>query len=440
MELTYQKLIELKKDFQSSPVNKLAMNAATRVEIQELAMNREVAESINFCFSHEIETAPEATAQKKVGICWMYAGFNWCREAAQKKLNVESMEFAGPYLVFWDKLEKTNYFLQKMVEFIEQPTDERIMWMFLKNPPGDEGCWHVFTNLVKKYGLLPKSAMPDTKYTEESTRINTLFSYKLRQYADELRRLYRAGRTREELEHKCAEYLTEMYRFLAITLGVPPQRFDWSYRDKNKNFHRLANITPQEFYEQVVGVNVDETYALWHLPMADMPYYQPYTVIHTPTMIGVKPVVSVNLPMAELKKYALQMLQNGEVCLFSCDVGQESQRKEGVLYKGLYDYGLIFQSRFDAMDKGTRLEYGEGKVSHSMVLTGVDLVENKPLKWKVENSWGAEVGKKGYFIMSDEWFEEYGYEVIIPGKYLEPSLLEIFRQKPVVLPYWHPMA
>lgn len=440
MELTYQKLEDLKKNFQNNPLNKIAMNAATRVEIQDLAVNRTISETINFCFSHELETAAEATAQKKLGICWMYAAFNWCREMAQRKLNVENVEFAGPYLVFWDKLEKCNYFLQKMIEFLDLPLEDRLVWTFLNKPHDDGGSWFHFCNLIKKYGILPKSAMPDTKYTEESTRMNIILSTKLRQYAFELRSLYQKGFSKEQLQEKCLEYNAEIYRILAITLGLPPERFEWSYRDKNKNFHRMSNITPKEFYEKAIGIDLHETFTVWNGPLASMPYNQTYTIAHAQTMVDGIPMTSLNLPMAELKKYALKMILQGDVCLFSCDVGQESHRKEGILYKGLYDYGLVFQSRFDLLDKGTRLEYGEGKLSHSMLLTGVDIVDDRPIKWKVENSWGTDYGKKGYFIMSDEWFNEYVYEIIVPQKYLENEALENFQKPPVVLPYWHPMC
>ncbi|NUM35955.1 MAG: C1 family peptidase [Candidatus Brocadiae bacterium] len=440
MELTTQKLASLKKDFQSNPVNTLAMNAATRVEIQELAVNHNVLRKVHFSFSHELETAAEATAQKKLGICWMYAAFNWCREIAQRKLKVENIEFSGPYMVFWDKLEKCNYFLHKMVELIDLPVEDRLVWMFLKTPHDDGGSWFHFCNLIHKYGILPKAAMPETKYTEESTRMNIILSTKLRHYAFELRSLYKSGYSKEQLHEKCTEYDAEIYRILAITLGLPPERFDWSYRDKDKNFHRMVNITPQEFYQQTIGRDLYETYTLWNAPLSSMPYSQTYTIAHTNTIREGKPLISLNLPMPELKKIALKMLQEDEVCMFSCDVGQESHRKDGILYKGLYDYGLVFQTRFDVLDKGTRLEYSEGKLSHSMLFTGVDLVNDKPTKWKVENSWGTDFGKKGYFIMSDEWFDEYVYEIVVPKKYLTSDMLQNFQKPPVELPYWHPIA
>lgn len=440
MQLSYQKLGNLRKEFQQNPINKLAMNAATRVEIQDLAVNHAVSETIHFCFSHELETAPEATAQKKLGICWMYAAFNWCREMAQRKLNAENIEFSGPYLVFWDKLEKCNYYLQKMIEFIDLPLEDRLMWTFLKTPHDDGGWWFSFVNLIKKYGLIPKSVMPETKYTEDSLRMNSILSYKLRHYTFELRSLYKAGYTKEQLKEKCNEYVTEIYRILAITLGLPPERFDWSYRDKTKNFQRFSSITPQEFYQKAIGIELYDMYAIWHSPLPNMPYYQTYTVEHIQNMPEGKPPLNLNLPIAELKKYALKMIQNGEVCLFSCDVGQESHRKEGILYKGLYDYSLVFQTRFDGLDKASRLEYREGKVSHSMLLTGVDVVDNHPIKWKVENSWGNEVGKKGYFVMSDDWFDENVYEVVVPKKYLDPGLVENFDKPPIPLPLWHPLV
>lgn len=439
MQITVEQLAEYQKNFTGDPMNRLAMNAATRVEIQELAINRQVLESIDFCCSHELATAPEATAQKKLGICWMYAGFNMCRESAQRQMNVETVEFSGPYLVFWDKFEKCNYFLHKMVEFIERPLDDRLVWMLLQKPLSDEGWWHAFANLTMKYGLVPKSLMQDTKYTEDSTRINALLCQKLRQYTASLRESHRLGHSREQLWEQCRQDMDEIYRILAIALGLPPARFSWNYRDRDKNFHRIENVTPQEFFQVSVGVPILEMYSLWNSPLPDTPYYRSFTIPHVENMVGGRSLLSVNLPIAELKKLALAILQEGEVCLFSCEVGQESLRKEGVLYKGLYDYSLVFRAPFNAMDKATRLAYGESHLTHSMVLTGVDIVEGKPVKWKVENSWGAEHGQKGYFIMSDDWFEDHVYEVVVPRRYLPQEVLKIFDQTPIELPYWHPM-
>lgn len=439
MEITLDQVAQYHAHIDVSPMHKLVMNAMGRVELSELAVNRDLIKSIDFSFSDELDVAPEATAQQKVGVCWIFAAMNMLRYYTQKKLNVESFEFSGPYLMFWDKFEKANYFLEKMIAFRDRAYDDRDLRQFLNNPLPDGGDWYMFVNLVKKYGVVPASVMQHTTYSKDSTLHNQVLSSKLRQYAAEIRTMAAAGRPLAEIQKAREGYVQELYQIMVMCFGTPPLRFNWSYRDKEKVFFREHEITPHAFFEKYVPVDLDAYACLWSSPMADTPYHHTYTVAHTRKMVGGERHHALNLPYADFKAYALKKLKNHEPVLFSCDVGKDSLRKEGLLVKGIYSYDLLFQTHL-GIEKAQRLEMGETSMTHCMLIVGVDLdAEGNPVKWKVENSWGADVGKKGYFVMSDDWFDDNVYQLIVPIKYLSEAEQQQLAQEPTVLPLWHPM-
>lgn len=422
-----------------NPLNTLVMNAMGRVELNELAVNRELVKGVDFSFSEELEVAPEATAQQKVGVCWIFAAMNLLRYHTQKKIKVESFEYSGPYLMFWDKFEKANYFLEKMIQFRHAPYDNRVLQHFLNQPLPDGGDWYMFVNLVKKYGLVPASVMQHAPYSKDSTVPNQVFSSKLRYFAAEIRSMAQAGQSLEEIESARAGFMETLYQMMVRCFGVPPQRFDWSYRNKDKNFHRESDITPHEFVEKYVEIELDDYVNVWSSPLQDTPYGQLFSIAHTRQMVGGQANVALNIPFAELKQYALKKIQNHEPVVFSCDVLKESLRKEGLLLKGLYNYDLLFESEF-YLERAQRLMTRDTSMTHCMLIVGVDVDDRgQPVKWKVENSWGADKGKKGYFLMSDDWFDEHVYQLIVPRKYLSPTELQILEQDPTELPLWHPM-
>ena len=435
--------LEMIKEFNSkitdNALHKLVMNAMGRVDLNELSVNRDLIKSMDFSFSDELDVAPEATAQQKVGVCWIFAAMNLLRYFTQKKINVKSFEYSGPYLMFWDKFEKANYFLEKMIEFRERNYDDRELRHFLDDPLPDGGDWYMFVNLVKKYGMVPASVMQHASYSKDSTVHNKVIASKLRQYAAEIRQMVEDDLSLEQIQTERRKFTEELYKIMVVCFGTPPQSFDWSYRNEDKVFFRENDITPHQFFEKYVDMDLDEYICAWSSPMADTKYDQVYSVAHTRKMVGGQQHLALNLHFDQFKKYALQKLKNHEPVLFSCDVGKDSLRKEGLLLKGIYNYDILFQTHF-GMEKAKRLEMGDTKMTHCMLIVGVDLdEEGLPVKWKVENSWGADVGKKGYFIMSDAWFEDNVYQLIIPKKYLSEKELNLLKQDPVILPLWHPM-
>jgi bleomycin hydrolase len=310
----------------------------------------------------------------------------------------------------------------------------------LSDPLSDGGQWDMFVNLVDKYGVVPKSLMPETFSSSYSDSMNTLLVSKLREYAKLLRDMYAQGSSVEELRKSKCELLEEFYRMLVIHLGKPPCNFYWEWRDKEKVFHRDGDVTPREFYKKYVGVDLDGLVCLINAPTKDKPFNKIYTVQYLGNVIGGRPVRYLNVDIETLKKAAVDMIVGNHAVWFGCDVGQMLETEMGAMDLNVYDYKIVYGTDFK-LDKAGRLDYGNSEMTHAMVLTGVDLDEKgKPRKWRVENSWGAMIGDRGYMYMMDKWFDEYVFEITVRKEYLPPELLNVLCTKPVVLPPWDPMG
>jgi bleomycin hydrolase len=425
--------------FDSDPKNLLALNAVTQNGIAAVALSRREVDRINYTFSNLIES-PEATNQEQSGRCWLFSGLSLLSLEAMKRLNVKTFEFSEVYQMFWDKLEKANYFLENIIETRDEPLDSRMILALLSDPLSDGGQWDMFVNLVEKYGVVPKSFMPETISSSDSEPMNTLLVSKLREYAKLLRDMHLRGSSADELRESKWKLLEEFFRMLAIHLGEPPFNFYWEWRDKDSVFHRDGQMTPREFYEKYVDVDLDELVSLMNAPTKDKPYNRIYTMQYLGNVVGGRPGRYLNVDMATLKKAAVDMIKDNHAVWFGCDVGQMLDTEEGAMDLKVYDYESVYGADFK-LDKAGRLEYRNSEMTHAMVLTGVDLDEaGRPRKWRVENSWGAKIGDEGYMYMMDEWFDEYVFEITVRRDYLSPELLAVLRTEPIVLPPWDPMG
>jgi bleomycin hydrolase len=379
------------------------------------------------------------TNQKNSGRCWMFAGMNLLRPPAMKRMGLRSFEFSQNYLMFCDKIERANYFLEAIIETADRDADDRTVAYIVTRPISDGGQWNMFVNLVRKHGLVPKPLMPETQSSSASGRMNAILASKLREAAKALRDLYAAGATQEELRAEKQRRLETIYRILCIHLGTPPRRFAWQWADKERNFHRDAEMTPQEFAAAYVELPLDDYVCLVDDPRPSSPKGRTFTVECLGNVVEGGIVKYLNVEMSLIKELTRASIVNGEPVWFGCDTGKMSRRDLGIWDKHLYDYGALYDTAFP-LDKASRLIFHETQMTHAMLFTGVDIVDGGVRRWRVENSWGEEPGSKGFFVMNDNWFDEYVFEVAVKRGDLPPELQEALELPPIVLPAWDPMG
>lgn len=385
-------------------------------------------------------TKDKVSDQKASGRCWMFAALNTFRHKMIAGFQLEDFELSQAHTFFWDKYEKSNWFLEQVLATADQELTSRKVKFLLDTPQQDGGQWDMVVSLFEKYGVVPKSVYPESISSSNSRELNQILNKLLRQDAQILRELVAAGANSTELQAKKEELLQEVFNFLAMNLGLPPRLFDFSYRDKDNHFHSENGLTPQAFFKKYVDLKLDDYVSIINAPTADKPYGQSYTVEMLGNVVGSKPVRYLNVEMDRLKELAIAQMQAGETVWFGSDVGQSSNRKAGIMADGMYDFTSSMDIQL-TQDKAGRLDYSESLMTHAMVLTGVDLDENgKAKKWKVENSWGEKVGNKGYFVASDSWMDEYTYQIVVRKEFLTEAELAAYEAEPIVLAPWDPMG
>lgn len=389
-------------------------------------------------FSVDVTTG-KVSNQKQSGRCWMFAALNTFRHKMMNDFNLKEFELSQNHTFFWDKYEKANYFYENILATANEPLTSRKVAFLLQTPQQDGGQWDMIVSIFQKYGVVPKTVMPESSNSSNSRDLNNYLNKKLRKDAVALRQLVAEGKTAEDIQTTKEAMLEDIYRFLATSLGTPPETFDFEYRDEDKNYHIDRNLTPQSFYEKYVGVDLDDYVSIINAPTADKPYNQSYTVEMLGNVVGGKEVKYLNVDMPTFKKLAIAQLEQGESVWFGCDVGQSSTRDTGIMALDAYDINDLFDIDF-TMTKAERLDFGESLMTHAMVLTGVDLIDGESTKWKVENSWGEKVGTNGFFVMSDAWMDEYTYQIVVRKEFLTAEQLAAFEAEPTVLAPWDPMG
>lgn len=428
-----------RRAFEADPRNRVALNAVTKTTAKNVAMNRQAVVRTNHTYSHLVK-AGASTSQNQSGRCWMFAGLNLFRMAAAEQMNMEDFELSQSYLFFWDKLERANYFLENIYLTLNEETDGRLINWLVMNPIQDGGQWDMFVNLVKKYGVVPKETMPETESSSSSHLMNDRITLKLREYAAQIRAAHRAGEAEADLRARKPKMMEEVYRMLCIHLGEPPTEFLWQWRTKDKVFHRDGILTPKQFMEKHVPIDLDAMVCLIHCPQETTPYNTLYTVEFLGNVVDGRPTHYLNVDLDVMKAAAIAQIKDEKPVWFGCDVGKSYDRDLGLMDLDLYDYEGLYGTGF-GMTKAERLDYGASLMTHAMVFTGVDLDDDdSPRKWRVENSWGDKFGDKGFMLMTDRWFDEYNYEVVVDRKYLPAEILAVLATEAVPLPPWHPMG
>ena len=436
-EISNDLLMQLREE-ESAKVA-LARNAATQVGIEAASLNREKIQHTSTAVSHRLDDW-KATSQKKSGRCWLFSSLNFLRSRARESLGVKNFEFSQSYVFFWDKFERANWFLTDIIATSDEPVDGRLVQFLLGDVLGDGGQWDMAVSVYMKYGLVPKEVMPESEASTNSRPMNARLRAVLHIGALRLREAIAAGASAEEVDTLRRKILADVWKILVVCLGEPPVRFNWQWRDDEGNFHRDGEITPHEFYERHVGVDLSEYICLVDDPRPENPKGSMETVEHLGNVVGGRPIRYLNAPVEEIKRIAAAQIAAGEAVWFGADVSQPYDRGLGFFVTGIHDYDGLFDVDFSST-KLERVRSGESAMDHAMLFTGVDLDEaGQPRAWRVENSWGDEPGDSGFFTMDDQWFTDNVFEVVVPKSALPEDLAAAVDSEPIVLPAWDPMG
>ena len=426
-----QLLLELEK---SCPVDgqfKAIQNALAQVDGSKIAPDWQKTISIDPYFSRRLKDQ-KVTDQKSSGRCWMFSALNLFRPVAEKALKCDDLEFSQNYLFFYDKLEKANLFLEAIVALKDKPYTDRNVEFLLRQPVQDGGNWLGFVELVKKYGLVPKDVMPETYSSSNSRSVNLVLAMKLKQYAVRIRSTPQP----EQITSLRLQALKDVYRILALNFGIPPKSFQWRYETSDKKISEVKTYTPQQFYKETVNEALDDYYALYSIPT--LPFDRKYEINLDKAVYDRPNMNFVNCSLDTMKSIAAACLLGDHPVWFGCDVGRESISESGLMIPDIYDYASMYGMDF-GLTRKELFETYSSTPTHNMVFTGIDIVGGKPRKWLVENSWGDKPGKKGYFTMLNDWFDNYVQVIVVPKKYIPANLLAIFQTKAALLPPWDPM-
>jgi len=433
--LTLDLIKSFSNKFHTDKTNIALQNAISSNDIRKLAINRNNLGKTDNYFKYKVETNG-ITDQKSSGRCWLFTGLNVLRPIATANMNISDIKFSQTFLFFYDQLEKANLFLEGIIDTRTKPLeDKRVEWL-LKNPIGDGGQWTGLVDLATKYGIVPEDVMPES-YNSENTRIiSELLANNLKADAMEIRTMASQKKSDAAISTRKVEMLSDIYKVLALSLGEPPTEFSWRFTDKDNKISELIHYTPITFYKKWVNINLTDYVMFMNDP--SRPFYKLYEIDYDRHLLEGGNWKYINLPINEIKDYAKKSIIANEAMYFSCDVGKQLDIDRGYLDINNYNYSGLFSVNFE-MDKKQRIETFASGSTHGMTLVGLDVdKEDKSTKWLLENSWGMK-GYKGFLIMTDDWFSEYMFRLVINKKYIPEQVMKILETKAVMLPPWDPM-
>lgn len=434
-KLTPDEIANFQKDYYQNARNKVAEMATVTNGVQNASFNTEKLRNLTRTFSIEIPT-DAVTNQKQSGRCWLFAALNVLRHEFAKQNKVKNFMLSQGYLFFWDRIERANIFFNHILETADKPVDDRTVHYYLQAPDTDGGQWHMAVSLIKKYGVVPDYAYGESFTANNTAAFNRALNMKLREDGLILRKLAKDGKD-DEIKEKRAEFLSEVYRMAVIAFGEPTQKFDLEFKDDDGKYHFDGDLTPKDFFNNYFTDDLDDYVVLFNAP--DHEFDKLYALPFEDNVEGGTPVEFLNTEIDNLKDAAIKQLEAGETLWFGCDVGKQSDRQKGIMTDNLYQTDTLFDIE-TKLDKKQRLITGASGSTHAMTLVGVDVVNGKPRQWKVENSWGNKVGKNGYFIMTDDWFDQYLFKVVVKKKYLPKKLVELAEGKATPVACWDSMG
>lgn len=438
-------LSDFKKKFCGSEKNLLAQNVCYRTDLWETCRQQDLVWSSPHVFNCKAGEGKPMTNQKSSGRCWLFACLNVLRVPVAKHFKLDEMEFSQNYLFFWDKVERANYLLDVFIDISKkgENPEGRLMSHLLHNPVDDGGQWDMLVNVVEKHGLVPKACFPDAFSAEASLRMGRMINNKMREFCMCLHRMVNDKKSDEEIAAEKMKMLEEIYRMCSISLGTPPDTITWEFYDNEKKYQKIGPIKPIDFYKQHIKPlsNLEDMICIVNDPRPENTYNKLYTVEYLNNMTSARTVLYINQPIQVLKDLALASIREGQAVWFGCDVGKFFSRKPGILDLNIINTDLVFGTSLLGMNKAERLQYGDSLMTHAMVLTATHVEdEKKTVRWRVENSWGDADGDKGFITMTDDWFSEFVYEVVVDKKHVPSEILDVLKQTPVVLPAWDPMG
>lgn len=427
----------LHEDVMQDSKKRVVRNACTKNDISTISRCFEAECANPYVFSVDNKTQA-AVSQEQSGRCWIFSAMNVLREMVAKKYSIKHFELSQNYIAFYDKLEKANWFMECALKEIDSPSDSEVMRFLLQSPVGDGGQWNMLVSIVEKYGLCPKSTFPETYQSSHTRNMNSILNLRLRKFVADTRKLKAQGKEEEIPAYK-EETLKEIYSLLTSCFGVPPKSFTFEYYDEKDVPHAEYNITPLDFYHTWLGVDLHDYVNVIHSPTQDKPYYSKYTVKYLGNVVDGEPISLLNIPLEDFKEAIIAQLKAGELVWFGCDCGKDGDREKGLWDDQAFDYEGTFDMHLD-MSKADMLQYGQSAMNHAMVFTGVNLVDGKPTRWKIENSWGNKIANEGYFIASDTWFDKYMYVAAIHKKYLSDKALKALESETKEVAPWDPFG
>lgn len=431
-DLTSKMVEKLKKEFHSRKDAEIIARAIQKNGIKAASEDPTASERLHRAFSYEIKTG-KPTNQRHSGRCWSFAALNTLRHKFATKYKFKDFELSQNYLFFWDRIERANMFFQKIIATADKPLHDRTVNFYLSFALNDGGQWANAASIIEKYGVVPEYVMPDTHNTKDTSDVAEVFDSLMRKDAIELRTMVQTNASATELQEAQERMMGDVYKIAAYSFGEPPAKFDLEYRDDDKKFHQVLGLTPLKFYHEYFDTNLSDYVVVTNAPDHEMD--RSYLMPAQDSVVDGLPIKFVNVPFAELQEGAIKQLQAGETVWVGNDVLQQMDRKRGLMDAKLYHREELLDVDF-VMDKKHRLETKQAVVSHAMTLTGFDMVNDQPTRWKIENSWGKDNGDNGYFVMTQDWFEEYTYEAVINKKYLSDRVKKVAASEPVTLPAW----
>lgn len=439
-ELNIKWLEKDREKYLADAKNTVIRHALSENELNLICQSHDKIEDTQFVFSIDIETLP-VTNQKRSGRCWIFSASNILREIIAKKCNIKGQfEISQNYIAYYDKLEKFNYFAQSLIELCESGAkhDDRKV-AFLLNGVGDGGQWQMFVNLVKKYGIVPKNSFPETYQSSNTAQSTSLCNSALREFASKIFKSWDTNKDHDKLMKLKEDFVDKVYAILTSAFGVPPQTFDFEYVNKDDKYQIEAGLTPLEFFNKYIGEEIDDFVSVINAPTKDKKFNKTYSIEYVGNVYGGTPVTHLNLSFDRMEKAIINQLKDGEIVWFGSDVSYFGDRD-----KGVWDtLGFDFVSPFGVnkvFDKADMLDFYQSAMNHAMCITGVDLKKGKPIRWKIENSWGNTSGENGFYIMSEPFFKAFTYQAAIRKKYLIKEELDALEKDPKLLPPWDPFG